>query len=64
MISAFQILRLKIEGSSSIPFGMPGLHTFRVRWHSLSGQLMPAKVPLWLSAQTTKTETIVCPGGT
>lgn len=43
---------------------MPGLHTFRVRCHSLSGQLMPAKVPLWLSAKTTKTETIVSPGGT
>lgn len=52
-----------MKDSSSIPFGMLGLRTFRVKCHSLSWQLLPAKVPLWLSAQTTETETIVSPGG-
>lgn len=39
-------------------FEMPCLSAFGIKHHSVSGQLLPAKLSLWLSAQITEPETL------
>lgn len=55
-MKGFQLFSFLEQNAS---FGMPCLSAFGVRHHSLSGQLLLAKLSLWLSAQTTEPETLV-----